>query len=84
MATAILAHASTVSLTDQVIAYLERTDEQPITMVFVEAMAAELAFLIEKQEDDELEDRDFRYALLVAADEPVGFDDLPPALWGNM
>jgi hypothetical protein len=52
-------------------------------MLFVEAMAAELAYLLEKGENDakELDDRDFRYAMLVATDEPVDFDDLPTCLW---
>ena len=84
MATAIVPHAPPATLTDQVISYLERINEQPITMAFVEAMAAELACLVEKTGDDALEDRDFRYAALVAADEPVDFDDFPPALWGNL
>jgi hypothetical protein len=50
-------------------------------MAFIEAMCAELAQIEHITGDSEFDQRDLRYAYLIAADEPVGFDDLPPCMW---
>ena len=83
MTATIVAQPTTTDLSELVLSYLQRTNEAAITLPFVEAMCAELDALIAKTGDDEIEDAELRYAYLVAADEPVGFDALPAALWPN-
>jgi hypothetical protein len=80
MSTAILAQPA-VDLSELVLTYLQRTNEAAITMPFVEAMCSELAQIERITGDDEFDDCELRYAYKIAADEPVGFDDLPAALW---
>ena len=62
------------------IAWLPGQGEPIIQPVFVEAMQAEWASL-ERLGMDEVTDVEMRYAYLIAADEPVSFDDLPACMW---
>lgn len=70
-----------INLTDTVIAYLQAQGEAAITPIFVEAMCSELEQVARLTGDTEFTDAELRYAYMIAADEPVGFDDLPTALW---
>jgi hypothetical protein len=85
MTTTILAQPTpATSLTDAVIAYLERQGE-PTPFTLVDAMAAELAVLLEqgRNDVDDLDARDFQYALLKVNEEPIPFDLYPTCLWPN-
>ncbi len=83
MATPIVAHDTTSTLADAATAYLQQHTLTDATPAFIGRMVATLQHLITVQEDDDLEDRDFRYAMLVAADAEIDFDDVPPALWNE-
>ena len=85
MATAIVAQpAPTTSLTDAVFAYLQAQGE-PTPFTLVDAMAAELATLLEQGQNDvdDLDASDFQYALLKVNEEPIPFDLYPTCLWPN-
>ncbi len=73
--------ALSVDLSTIVVNYLHAQQEAAPSMVFIEAMCSELAQLERITGDSEFDQRDLRYAYLIVADEPVGFDDLPPCLW---
>ncbi len=73
--------APSVDLSEIVLTYLHAQQEAAPSMAFIEAMAVELAQLERITGDSEFDQRDLRYAYLIAADEPVSFDDLPPCLW---
>ncbi len=82
MAAAIVTQpASSVDLSEIVLSYLQAHQEAAPSMAFIEAMCSELAQLERITGDSEFDQRELRYAYLIAADEPVGFDDLPPCLW---
>jgi hypothetical protein len=78
-----IVHPSTpsVDLSEIVLTYLLAQQEAAPSMAFIEAMCSELAQLERITGDSEFDQRDLRYAYLIAADEPVSFDDLPPCLW---
>ena len=85
MTTTIVAHPTpATSLTDAVIAYLQAQGE-PTPFTLVDAMAAELATLLEQGQNDvdDLEASDFQYALLKVNEEPIPFDLYPTCLWPN-
>jgi type II secretory pathway predicted ATPase ExeA len=85
MTTTILAQSATAtSLTDAVIAYLQAQGE-PTPFTLVDAMAAELATLLEQGQNDvdDLEASDFQYALLKVNEAPIPFDLYPTCLWPN-
>ncbi len=73
--------ALSVDLSAIVVTYLHAQQEAAPSMAFIEAMCSELAQLERITGDSEFDQRDLRYAYLIAADEPVGFDDLPPCMW---
>ncbi len=73
--------ALSVDLSAIVVTYLHAQQEAAPSMAFIEAMAVELAQLERITGDSEFDQCELRYAYLIAADEPVGFDDLPPCLW---
>jgi hypothetical protein len=73
--------APSVDLSAVVLSYLQAQQEAAPSMAFIEAMCSELAQLERITGDSEFNERDLRYAYLIAADEPVSFDDLPPCLW---
>ena len=73
--------APSVDLSEIVLTYLHAQQEAAPSMAFIEAMCSELAQLERITGDSEFDERDLRYAYLIAADEPVSFDDLPPCLW---
>jgi hypothetical protein len=82
MATAILTQpAPSVDLSELVLTYLQKQQEAAPSMAFVEAMCVELAQIERITGDSEFGECELRYAYKIAADEPVGFDDLPPCLW---
>jgi hypothetical protein len=82
MATPIVTHsAPSVDLSEIVLTYLHAQQEAAPSMVFIEAMCSELAQLERITGDSEFDQRELRYAYLIAADEPLSFDDLPPCLW---
>ena len=86
MTTTILAQpATTTTLTDAVITYLE-TQGEPTPFTLVDAMAAELATLLEQGQNDvdDLDASDFQYALLKVNEEPIPFDLYPTCLWPDM
>jgi len=70
-----------VDLSEIVLTYLQAQQEAAPSMAFVEAMCAELADIEQRTGDSEFDQRELRYAYMLAADEPVGFDDLPACLW---
>ncbi len=72
--------APPINFVATVIAYLEQQGERT-DFVFVDAVVAELHALIAKTGDYEIEAHDIRYATMVVNDEPIGYDDLPAALW---
>ncbi len=73
------------SLTDAVIAYLKCQGE-PTPFTLVDAMAVELATLLERGQNDgdDLEASDFQYALLVVNGEAVAFNLYPTCVWPDM
>ena len=73
--------APSIDLSAIVLSYLHAQQEAAPSMAFIEAMCSELAQLERITGDSEFNERDLRYAYLIAADEPVSFDDLPPCLW---
>jgi hypothetical protein len=73
--------APSVDLSAVVLSYLQAQQEAAPSMAFIEAMCSELAQLERITGDSEFNEHDLRYAYLIAADEPVSFDDLPPCLW---
>ena len=73
--------APSVDLSEIVLTYLHAQQEAAPSMAFIEAMCSELAQLERITGDSEFDQRELRYAYLIAADEPVSFDDLPPCLW---
>jgi len=82
MATAILhPPAPSVDLSEIVLTYLQAQQEAAPSMAFVEAFASELAAIEALTGDSEFSPVELRYCYLIAADEPVGFDDLPACLW---
>jgi hypothetical protein len=70
-----------VDLSEIVLSYLQAQQDAAPSMAFIEAMCSELAAIETRTGDSELDQRDLRYAYLIAADEPVGSSDLPPCLW---
>ncbi len=82
MATPIVTQpAPSVDLSANVLSYLHAQQEAAPSMAFIEAMCSELAQLERITGDSEFDQRDLRYAYLIAAVEPVSFSDLPPCLW---
>ncbi len=82
MTATIVTHpAPSVDLSEIVLTYLHAQQEAAPSMAFIEAMCSELAQLERITGDSEFDQRDLRYAYLIVADEPVGFDDLPACLW---
>ena len=73
--------APSVDLSEIVLTYLHAQQEAAPSMAFIEAMCSKLAQLERITGDSEFDQRELRYAYLIAADEPVSFDDLPPCLW---
>lgn len=72
--------APSVDLSEIVLTYLQAQQDAAPSMAFIEAMCSELAQIERLTGDDEFSDSELRYAYLVAADEPVGFDDIPASL----
>ncbi len=82
MATPIVTQpAPSVDLSEIVLTYLQAQQEAAPSMAFIEAMCSELAAIETLTDDSEFDQRELRYAYLIVADEPVGFDDWPPCLW---
>ncbi len=73
--------APSVDLSAIVLTYLHAQQEAAPSMAFIEAMCSELAQLERISGDNEFDQRELRYAYLLAADALVGFDDLPACMW---
>ncbi len=73
--------APSVDLSEIVLTYLHAQQEAAPSMAFLEAMCSELAAIEARTGDSEFDQRDQRYAYLIASGEPVSFSDLPPCLW---
>ena len=77
--TAAIVAQPTPAPTAAVIAYLQAQGER-VTPLIVEAMSAELEQVARLTNDSDFTASEYRYAYMIAHDEPIGFDDMPASL----